>query len=330
MSKFSNDDMTKLLSQKDNTLTKIMEDHELEMDALASSMEELRLEGEITRAALKKRRKRSRMLAVILGGILVVAGIVVESRRREFLANEIALGREAEQLTTSQTIARLKEKKNELEKKLSLIEGKMRYQVNKIDGMEAQTWEIEKRIDDVDMKWSMDKADIEQCVSSQVESNEDLKREQSKKEEVDEELVWCQSRLSSRERELNELEHISVGGYADINEKGLIATGSDGGGDDATKNEKPVYLEMKYNKSTRNAMFLRQTYSAITGVAVSVLLQGLVPTAIKMFAPKAAVIVPPPPVLPTRRVEMQLVDGIFGSSVAFLLVQALLTFVKPL
>mmetsp|Transcript_17932 Transcript_17932/g.43116 ORF Transcript_17932/g.43116 Transcript_17932/m.43116 type:complete len:623 (-) Transcript_17932:31-1899(-) len=329
MSKFSKDDMTKLLSQKDNALTKIMEDHELEMGALVSSMEKLRLEGEVTRSALMKRRKRLRTVAVILGGILVLVGIVVESGRRAFLVNEIALGREAEQLATSQTIARSKEKKSELEKKLSLLEGKMRYQVNKIDGVEAQTREIEKRIDDVDMKWLMDKAEIEQCVSSQVESSEGLKREQSKKEEVDEELVWCRSRYNSRERELNEFEHISVGGDA-INKKGLIARISDDGSDNATKNEKPVYLEMKYNRSTRNAMFLRQTYSAIAGVAVSMLLQGLVPTAIKLFASKAAVVVPPPPVLLTRRVEMKLVDGIFGSSVAFLLVQALLTFVKPL
>jgi hypothetical protein len=36
-------------------------------------------------------------------------------------------------------------------------------------------------------------------------------------------------------------------------------------------------MEMKYNKSFRNAVFLRQAYSAVAGVAASVLLQGLLP-----------------------------------------------------
>mmetsp|Transcript_20166 Transcript_20166/g.43809 ORF Transcript_20166/g.43809 Transcript_20166/m.43809 type:complete len:614 (-) Transcript_20166:38-1879(-) len=322
---FSNPDMKKLMRSKDVTLAKIMEEHESEMDALASSMEELRLKEQRTRIALRKRRKRARLLAILLGGSLIAVGITVESRRRDFLANEIALGREAERLTDAETIAQLNNEKREMEKRLGVIEGKMRYQVNRNNNIDAQTRDIEKQIDDVDMKWWIDKAEIERCFVSQVELSDDLKREQLKKEEVDEESIWCRSRLRSQELELNELGHIRMGGGS---EKGLIARSTTG--DNATNNgqHKPVYLEMKYNKSIRNAMLLRQTYSAVAGLAVSVFLQGLIPTVIKIFVPKA-VIVPLLPMLP-KRAEMIVVDSIFGSSVAFLLFRALATFLMPL
>ena len=76
-------------------------------------------------------------------------------------------------------------------------------------------------------------------------------------------------------------------------------------------------------------MILRHAYSAIGGLAVSVLVQGLVPAAIKLLAPRALIVVPPPPIR-NANVEMAVVDGIFGSSVAFLLIQATVTFVLPL
>lgn len=344
---FSNREMKKVMRSKDVTLAKIMEDHELEMDALATSMETLRLQEQRTRVALKKRRKRARFLAMLLGAILIVSGVFVETRRRDFLASEIATGREAERRAeAAHTIGQWKEKKRELEKKLGLMEGKMRYQVNRNNDMEGETNDAEKRMDTMDVKWLIDKAEIERCLASQVKMNDDLKREQLKKVEVDEELIWCRSRLSSQERALNELEHINVDSRDNISsdeKRALVATtrsNKDGGGsgiDDSTtkgliQKHKPVYLEMKYNKSIRNAMILRQAYSIVGGLAVSALLQGwIVPGVIKLLAPR--VIIPPTPVVVPRRgnnVEMQVVDGIFGSSVAFLLVQALVTFLRPL
>ena len=38
---------------------------------------------------------------------------------------------------------------------------------------------------------------------------------------------------------------------------------------------KPVLMEMKYNKSFRNAVILRQIYSAVGGMAISVLFPGV-------------------------------------------------------
>ena len=40
---------------------------------------------------------------------------------------------------------------------------------------------------------------------------------------------------------------------------------------------KPVQMEMKYNKSFRNAVMLRQLYSAVGGMLASVVVQGLLP-----------------------------------------------------
>ncbi|KAL7528290.1 hypothetical protein ACHAXR_003295 [Thalassiosira sp. AJA248-18] len=320
---FSNGYMKKVIRSKDLTLTRIMEDHELEIDQLASSMEELRLEEERTRNVMRHRRKILRWVAFLLLAGGIAGGITWENRRREFLANEIALGREAERVADAKTIAQLKEEEMELKNRLGVIEGKMRYQINRVKTLETQTQGMEKRIDDVDMKWLIDKAEIERCFASQVELSEDLKDEKLKREEVDEESIWCRSRLRSQETKLNELEYIRVGS----NEKGLTAKSN--GGDNDASGHKLVYLEMKYNKSIRNAMFLRQTYSAVAGLAVSVLLQGLVPTAIKLlFGPKAVIVLPP--VLPKRNVEMAVVDGIFGSSVAFLLVRGIATFFMPL
>ncbi|KAL7544533.1 hypothetical protein ACHAWF_007914 [Thalassiosira exigua] len=309
---FSKSDVKKVMRSKDITLARILEDHELEMDALASNMHKLRLEEQGARIALRKRRKRMRWLAVALGGILIGGGIA-ESRRRRHIMNEIALEREAERAADANTIARLKETKHALETKLIPIEGKMRFQLTRNKKLQTQMQGIENEIASIDKKSLVEKAEIEGCIASQIEFSGDLKREKSRELELKEELIWCRSRLSSRERELNEFEY---------GKKSAISK-TDG---DKNRDEidKPVYLEMKYNKPIRNAMLMRQTYSAAAGLVVGALFQGLIPVVIKLlFAPKAAIA--PLPLPPNRNVEMAIVDGIFGSSIAFLLLQAVAT-----
>ena len=73
---------------------------------------------------------------------------------------------------------------------------------------------------------------------------------------------------------------------------------------------------------------MQKVYSAAGGAAVSVLLQVVAPSALKLFLPRAVV---PPVVVPDyRRVEMAIVDGIFGSQIAFLLYRAIAVFIAPL
>ena len=57
----------------------------------------------------------------------------------------------------------------------------------------------------------------------------------------------------------------------------------DVGEENKEKNHKPLVMEMKYNKSFRNAVFVRQTYAAVAGVAASMLLQGLLPGVANVF-----------------------------------------------
>ncbi|KAL9186884.1 hypothetical protein ACHAXT_010604 [Thalassiosira profunda] len=310
---FSGGEARQLLRSKDMTLQKIVEDHESEMDALAYAVEELRAKEERTRKALRRRKRRARWAALLLGSVVIGGGVALESHRRQYLADELQSGREAERVADAKTIAKLSEERRDLEEQLGVIEGKRRYQVNRNDEMEANTQSIAKKVDDLELKWLLDKAEAERCSASLVGMTEELKRAHSKQGEVDEERVWCQSRLRSQERELNELQHFRV----DPSDR----TG------DSTKTQRPVYLEMKFSKSMRNSMRLRQAYAAVAGLAVGALLQGVVPLVFRLlFVPK--VVVPPP--LPTHDVEMMIVDGIFGSSVAFLLIKGIATMFMPL
>ncbi len=349
----SKDMMKKVMRSKDVTLARIVEEHELEMENVSCQLETLRLEELQMRRSFQKRRMQIILLAILAGCGVLSTGILLEKRYRHYLEQELLLTeREKERrMVDARTIELLQEKKMELEEKLHVMEGKMRYQVDRTKDMDSKVMEITEQMNDVDMKWLFDKVEMERCQSSQVELSEILKMEQTKNEDGNEELVWCRNRLHSQERELNELEHVSgsdtmrtwVGGVQDdnISKKGQfsIAISKRSGGDSVDsvmrglhQQYRPVYLEMKYNKSIRNIMLLRQTYSAIAGVAVSAILHRVMgawmPTAAvknlgpALSSPHAAEVI-------LRRAE-KVVDGIFGSSVAFLLIRAVVAFVSAL
>jgi len=317
----SNGDMKKIIISKDNVLSKIMEEHEFEMDVITSNIEELKQEDQQRRAASGKRRKRVKWVGLLLSGILFSCSIIMEIRRRDSINNGIEVVREAESVADRKIIAQLKAKKAEFENKLGSVEGKIRYQVNRNNYLEEKALNLEKDIGNFDGKELAEKAEMEHCFASHLESKEDLKREVLKNVDMSEELVWCQTRLQSQKREL---EHVSVEGTSErgVIENSLVED------DLVSKAHKPLYLEMKYNKSICKSVFLRQIYSAVAGVAAGALLQGLVPIAVKLFVSKATVGLPAP--MPKQGLEMVLVDGIFGSSIAFLLVQAVATFLMPL
>ena len=78
--------------------------------------------------------------------------------------------------------------KMELEKKLYVIEGKMRYQVDRTKDMDRKVAEVTTQMNDVDMKWLIDKVEIDRCRSSQVELVQVLMNEQTKNENGSEPL----------------------------------------------------------------------------------------------------------------------------------------------
>jgi len=306
---FSNKEMKKVMRSKDVTLAKIMEEHESEMDMLAVSLETLRLKEQRARNALKKRRRRVIVCAILFVCLTIGIGIRVEKHQRESLEGEMTTEQKEERMKDLATIVQLKEQKQKLEKELGVLDGKRRYQVNRNNDMKTQTSDTQKKIDELDMKWLLDKAETERCFVSQAKMKQELEVEKLKSTEVDEEASWCQSQLQSREKEMNELKH--VGG------KSIVSSS-----DDDTKKGL-----MSFPKSIRKNIILRQVYSAAGGAAVSVLLQVVAPSALKLFLPRAVV----PPVVPDyRRVEMAIVDGIFGSQIAFLLYRAIAVFIAPL
>ena len=195
---FSNKEMKKVMRSKDVTLAKIMEEHESEMDMLAVSLETLRLKEQRARNALKKRRRRAIVCAILLVCSIIVIGIRIEKYQRDSLESEMTTEQKEERMKDLATIAQLKEKKQILENELGVLDGKRRYQVNRNHDIESQTSDTQKKIDELDMKWLLDKAETERCFMYQVKMKQELEVAKLKTTEVDEEAAWCQSQLQSR------------------------------------------------------------------------------------------------------------------------------------
>ncbi len=137
-----------------------------------------------------------------------------------------------------------------------------------------------------------------------------------------------------RERELNDLKHVAHAAARDGDDERATAIahsaeeGEEGDDSAAPTGGEQLRLATKYDPSARRAVLLRQAYSAAAGLAASLVVRA----ALGLFAPGAAVVVPPPP-LPevlVKGAEMAVVDGISASSIAFLVLRALAVFVMPL
>ncbi|EJK61930.1 hypothetical protein THAOC_17491, partial [Thalassiosira oceanica] len=168
-----------------------------------------------------------------------------------------------------------------------------------------------ERLTDVDMKYLTTQHELENCYEGQAVTSNELEQEQKRFYQIEEERSWCNVRLSSKERELNELEF-----WSGENESAQIEVLP-------VDVDRPVYLEMKYNRQIRHAMIKRQIYSALGGLAGSFAIQAI----LKKFVP-APVVEAVIPVKAVRNFERELgiVDGIFGSSLAFIVFKAILSF----
>jgi hypothetical protein len=103
--------------------------------------------------------------------------------------------------------------------------------------------------------------------------------------------------------------------------------------DVVSQHHRPVYLEMKYSIEIRRAMILRQGYSILAGIGTSVIVQWLLK--VLVFGPTGAAVVTATTAAAAASaiagpgVEMIVVDGIFGSSIGFLILRALAMFILP-
>lgn len=302
--RLSDAEIRKLVHSKDTALAKILEEHETEMNVMATNMEELRLKERRIQANLRKRRKRTR-LAVLLGLAFAIAGgVALEYKRREVVSREIQAGREEERKADAQTIARLKKEIGTLSQKLNDAEATIRYEESRYETIKSASQKTKKDLEAMEAKWLMDQGELERCRVTRKELDTDLTRTKETNHAVEEEVSWCRERLQSTERAMEGMERvlknrnttIAVPSFADIAKKlgeddkaaALMAGEKNEGGEAGTKKGgskiKPVQMEMKFNKSFRNAVILRQAYSAVGGIAVSLLLQGLIPGVGKLIS----------------------------------------------
>lgn len=315
-----------LIQSKDSRIAMLIHEHEQEMDVLEKGMESLRSKHVRTRKLMKLRRGLLLVGATILGVAVITFVNTREHQWRVDVADGISAVREAERKANAKTIAKLSEKRDVLGRKVGDTEGTMRYLVNRNEGIDASIKELEAEMERVDMKYFIRMADLQRCVVQQKELGEALTEESIKMKEMNEELGWCQSRSHFMEKELNTLEHADTDQRDKDDDSGLT-------GDQA------LNLDMKYNKSTRHAVTVRQAYSAAAGLVVSTMIHQLLPFAIKLFAPKPVQVITEVVEAPARRrfpwwrrnkrTELAVVDGIFGSSISYLLIRAIALFILP-
>ena len=309
--RLTEEEIRKMVHSKDTALAKILEEHESEMNVMATNMEQLRIKGMETKRLLKLRRKRTRYAAIIGLFLLLFGGIFYEYYKREQVKVEIKTGREMERAADAKTIAALKKDVSSLTSKLNDAEATIRYEESRYDDIKKKFHKVSKTLEDTEGKWLLDQRELEHCRVTRKELDMDLSSVKARNEEIEEEVTWCRDRLTSTERAMEGMEralkksrdesdknvkNVIVPSFADIakeidstdNNKGLVATkgGNKKSGDDVNSKDnkgsggsskhKPVQMEMKYNKSFRNAVILRQIYSAVGGMIASALFPGIV------------------------------------------------------
>ena len=295
--RLSDAEIHKLVHSKDAALAKILEEHESEMNMMATNIEQLRLKEARIQATLARRQKRTR-LAVVVGVIFTICGGVgMEHYRKEHVARKITMGREAERTADAETIRKLKSQIKSLTSRLQDAEATIRYEEGRYESIKASSSKTTKELEAIQIKWLTDQGELEKCRVQRKELDEDLTKLTAEQESISEEVGWCRERLESTERVLEGMDRAlkvknetpeggsmpslkqiikNIDAEADTTEK--KQDGKD------NKHAKPVQMEMKYNKSFRNAVLLRQLYSAVGGMIASVLAQGLLPVIGKVIA----------------------------------------------
>ena len=369
---FTNDEITTVMHTKDSTLTRIIEEHESEMEALVSSITELQGMERRMKVLHRKRKLRLWLFGVIYIASLVIIVTIIEIRHQSYRTNQVAISNTNERSSattiTLQTITELQHQKSHLENSLHLVQGKIRFETGRTDNiLNHDIIDIQTQINNTNSKWYKDMIDIEQCYSTCDEMNENLQIERSLMSNIEEELTWCTGRLTSRVAIA--LSNVGVGNDITTTAKqrqhqqddgsiALLIQGGGGGGVGNTiinaakaimihtnnndsdinrddNDRRPVYLEMKYSISIRRAMILRQGYSIMAGLGTSVIVQWLLkvlvfgPTGAAVTTATTAAAAATASAITGPGVEMIVVDGIFGSSIGFLILRALAMFILP-
>ena len=309
--RMSEEEIRKMVHTKDAALAKILEDHESEMNVMAMNMEQLRASEARTKRMMRKRRKRTRTAFLVGTLTLLVAGGFYEYHRREQIKVEIAVGREAERESDRKAIAGLEAEVSQLKSKLADAEATIRYEEGRYASTMKKHEAVTKKLSETEGRLLLDQRELDRCRVNRKELQDELTVAKDQNEEVDEEVTWCRERLGQTERAMDGMERalkksreaqaaatkagassegradggVIVPSFADIAReidgedsgakgKGVVAVDKKDKGRSGSKH-RPVQMEMKYNRSFRNAVILRQVYSAAGGMLLSALFPGV-------------------------------------------------------
>ncbi|KAL7545365.1 hypothetical protein ACHAWF_008715 [Thalassiosira exigua] len=300
--RLTEEEIRRTVHTKDAALARVLEEHEAEMNCMATGMEELRLKGLRSRQLLRGRRKRARILAVAGAVVLACGGGYYEYGKREEVRREIKEGREAERAADAATVAALKADVKDLEGRLGDAEATIRYEEGRHAKIQQKYDRTKAELEEKNAAWLLDRRDLDRCRADRKDLDAALTAATEQSAEAAEEAGWCRDRLADAERAVEGMERAlkkresgasQIPTLAEIEKEieaasesgegnGLVATKQGGGkGEDKSEGKKgkgkskPVRMEMKYNRSFRNAVYLRQIYSAVAGMAVSALLPGI-------------------------------------------------------
>lgn len=333
------DSIRKLMHNKDATLAKIVEEHEVEMDALAQNIEVLKEKEMSSREILIKKRRKTKWLFVM--GLAIMSSVAGywEYQRRLWVQNQIAMGREEERRKSSQEIERLTLQRDGLQKKLDTAEGTARYQHSRLLELEVLTNRTLEDIGSIEQRWWLDQAEMGRCRTSIKEIENGMLTLTASIEELEEEQGWCTNRLQGRDAELNSLRYAKSTDFvsASTADRGLAIVGAAASEQQQqpSKNHKPVKLEMKYNRSVRNAMMLRQVYSGVGGITLSMVARVMFPHAFSFLSLPAASVAPitkkAATVAAPKKLLMNVkwVDRIHAATVVLLVVRTAVLFFMP-
>jgi predicted transcriptional regulator len=151
--RLTEEQIRKMVHWKDTALARILEEHESEMNVMATNMEELRARTLASSRLLRRRRRRARVAAVLGLAAAAIGGSLHEYRRREQVRVEISTGREAERLADAAAIAGLRGDVDALTSKLGDAEATIRYEEARHASILADHERLTRALEDARGKW---------------------------------------------------------------------------------------------------------------------------------------------------------------------------------
>jgi hypothetical protein len=229
--RLTEEQIRKMVHSKDTALARILEEHESEMNVMATNMEELRMRTLKSSRLLKRRRRRARLAAVLGLVVATIGGSVYEYRRREQVRVEISTGREFERLSDAAAISELRGDVDALTSKLNDAEATIRYEEARYASILVEHEKLSRAHEDAQGKWLLDRRDLEHCRATRKELDAELLDVKARNAEVGEEVAWCRERLQNSEIAVLGMERAMKKSRDDMRAMMMMGGGGGAGGE---------------------------------------------------------------------------------------------------